>query len=184
MRYLVGTSLLALLTATELRAETARPPGAGFVLRLGAGPGFGRASIGSANESKAGVAGGVTIGAAGRRFELDLETAFQPFTTPNPVADEGFKAVYFLPSLRFHGDHLYARVGIGYARYSWSGPQATVSSDGSVALAAAIGYEFATPRSFPLAVEAYYRVGSPDLEITCAIAGVQVVGSWYSKKPR
>lgn len=119
-----------------------------------------------------------------QRFEIDLETAFQPFLTPNPVAEEGFKAVYFLPSVRFHGDHGYVRLGVGYARYFWSGPDASISSDGSVALSAALGVEFASPRSFPLSVEAYYRGGSPDFEITCGIVGVQVVGSWYAKKTK
>ena len=166
------------------RVVGGNPETAGVGLRgaAGAGPGLGRASIGDQHENQAGFAGAVSIGAAGRRFEIDLETAFQPFRTPNPVAEEGFRAVYFLPSVRFHGDHGYVRLGVGYARYFWSGPDASISSDGSAALSAALGYEFASPRSFPLSVEAYYRGGSPDFEITCGIVGVQVVGSWYAKK--
>ena len=182
MRLLSGMTLLTFLTAAESWAGTPRPQGSGFVVRLRVGPGLGRASIGDQHENQAGFAGAVSIGAAGRRFEIDLETAFQPFRTPNPVAEEGFKAVYFLPSVRFHGDHMYGRLGLGYARYFWSGPDASIPSDGGAALSAALGYEVASPRSFPLSVEAYYRGGSPDFEITCGIVGAQVVGSWYAKK--
>jgi hypothetical protein len=184
MRFLIATAFLALLLATESRAADPRPQGSDFVVRLGAGLGLGRASIGDEHESKAGFAGGLSIGIAGRRFEFDFETAFQPFRTPNPVADEGFKAIYFLPSLRLHGNHGYARLGIGYARYFWSGPAANVSSDGGLALSAAIGYELAKPRSFPLSIEAYSRYGSPDFEIGCVIVGVQLVASWYETKSR
>ena len=151
-------------------------------MRLGAGLGVGQASVAGRHESQAGFAGSLSIGAAGRRFEFDFETALQPFHTSNPVADEGFKAVYLLPSVRYHGDHAYVRVGIGYARFFWSGPAANVSSDGGLALSAALGYEFAKLRSFPLSLEAYWRGGTPDFEISCGIAGVQLVASWYAKK--
>src|SRR5262245_29088890 len=107
MRFLGGVTLLAFLAATESWAGTPRPQGEGFVVRLGVGPGLELASIGDLHESQAGIAGAVSIGWASRRFELDFETAFQPFRTANPVAEEGFRAVYFLPSIRFHGDNLY-----------------------------------------------------------------------------
>jgi hypothetical protein len=184
VRLLVGTALLALLTATESRAGTPRPQGSGFVLRLGAGFGLGKASIGDAKESRGGFAGGLTLGVAGRRFEFDLETALQPFHTKNPVAEEGYRAVYFLPSVRFHGDHVYARLGLGYARFSWAGAEASIPSDGGLAVAAAVGYELAKPRSFPLSIEAYARTATPDFEISCGIVGVQIVGSWYLRKSR
>jgi hypothetical protein len=184
MRIGTGAVLLALLAAADSEAGTPRPQGSGFVVRVGAGLGFGRASIGDASDSQAGFAGGVSLGYAGRRFEFDFETAFQPFETPNPVAEERFKAVYFLPSVRVHGDHFYARLGIGYARFSWAGPEASIPSDGGLALSAAIGYELAKPAAFPLSVEAYYRTATPDFEIACGIAGVQLVGSWYSRKGR
>ncbi|HEX9186656.1 MAG TPA: hypothetical protein VGB87_06285 [Vicinamibacteria bacterium] len=184
MRRVIVTVLIGLLVSAEARAAEPRRQGSGLVVRVAAGVGFGRASIGPETESKPGFAGGVSLGASGRRFGFELETAFQPFRTPNPVADEAFRAVYVLPSVRFHGESVYARLGIGWARYAWSGSEASVPNDGGLAVSAAVGYELTKPRSFPLSVEGYYRTGSPDLEIVCGIAGVQLVGSWYRNKGR
>lgn len=182
MRILVLTPCVALLAVGGTQAAEPRPQGSGFVVRGAAGLAVGGMDVSRQSERKAGFAGGALLGVAGRRFEFDFEMAFQPFRVDNPVGREAFRVVYFLPSFRVHARHAYLRLGAGWARYSWSGPQAFVSSDSGPAFSAAAGYEFATPRAIPLSIEAYARTGTSDFEFASRLYGVQVVASWYQKK--
>lgn len=177
--------LVGLLVACRAEAAEPRPQGSGFVMRGLAGLGVGGADVGGERGHKTGFAGGATLGFAGRRLELDFEIAVQPFQVDNPVRDESFRVVYFLPSLRIHGQHVYARVGAGWARYSWSGPEAFVSSDSGPAFSVALGYELSKPAGVPLSIEAYCRGGvTPGFELGSRLAGVQVGLSWYSRKEK
>ena len=171
---------LGLTAATE--AAEPRPQGSGFVLRGAVGLGVGSLNVADRTETTAGFAGSAVIGVAGQWWELDLEAAFQPVQVDNPVGRESMRAVYLLPSLRFHADHAYLRLGVGWARYSWSGPQAFLPNETRLGLGAAVGYEFASPRAVPLSVEAYVRGGSDLEEFSSGFWGVQVVASWYSRK--
>ena len=173
---------VALFAARDARAAERRPQGSGFVVRGAAGIGVGAMDVSDQSGSQTGFAGGATLGLAGRRFELDFEIAAQPFRVDNPVGLESFRVVYFLPSLRIHGPHAYLRVGIGWARYSWSGPEAFVSNDSGPAVSAAVGYELARPRAIPVAIEAYFRRGTSDFEFESRLAGVQLVASWSARK--
>ena len=185
MRSVMGSALMALLVASEARAADPRPQGSGFVLRGAAGVGVGRYSIASfADDSswtRTGFAGGAVVGFAGRRFEFDLETAVQPFRVDTPVVSQSFEAVYFLPSVRIHGDHRYLRLGIGgvHDSFSWG---SSFGNENLLALSAAIGYEFSKPHGFPFAIEAYIRDGSDFDSASGTAVGVQLVGSWYQHK--
>ncbi len=182
MRVSRRSILAALLMVCPAQAAEPRPQGSGFVLRGAAGLGVGGADVAGESAHNVGFAGGVALGFAGRRFEFDVEIAVQPFQVDNPVARESFRAAYLLPSLRIHGQHLYLRVGGGWVRYSWSGPDANVSSDAGPALSVAVGYEFSKPKGAPVSIEAYFRGGTPDLELGSNLAGVQLALSWYSRK--
>ena len=171
---------VALLAASDARAAEPRPQGSGFVVRGAAGVAVGGFDVGDESESKTGFAGGALLGLAGRRFEFDFEIAAQPFGVDNPVGGESFRVVYFLPSVRIHGQHAYLRVGAGWARYSWTGY--SVSNESGPALSAALGYELVKPHAIPVAIEAYVRGGTSDYSFASSLAGVQLVASWYARK--
>jgi hypothetical protein len=174
--------LAALFLACRAEAAEPRQQGSGFVVRGAAGLGVGGTDVAGESTHETGFAGSATLGFAGRRFELDFEIVVQPFSVENPVAGESFRAVHYLPSLRFHAQHVYLRVGVGWASYSWSGPEVLVSSDAGPAFSVALGYELSRPAGVPLSLEAYYRGGSPDFELGSSLAGVQLGLSWYSRK--
>ena len=171
---------VALLAASDTRAAEPRPQGSGFVVRGAVGVAVGGFAVGGQEERKSGFAGGALLGLAGRRFELDFEIAAQAFGVENPGGGESFRVVYFLPSVRIHGQHAYLRVGAGWARYSWTGY--SVSTESGPALSAALGYELAKPRAIPVAIEAYFRTGTSDYSFSSRLAGVQLVASWYARK--
>ena len=161
-----------------------RPQGTGFVFRGGGGLLNGATEVAGERSSKTGLGLNAQLAVSKRTVEWALDLEIQPFTVDNPVKAEAFRVVYVLPSFRVHGRNVFLRAGLGLAQFSFSGPEANVSSESGIGIGLSAGYELERPRRFPLTIEVVGRWGStPDLELGARGLGVQVVGSWYSKKP-
>ena len=144
-------------------------------LRVGAGLGLARTSVGGETSSDVGPFLSAQLGVAiSPATDLTLGAAFQPFKAQNPVIDEAYTGIYTLAGLQVglgETDRLYFRPELGLVFRSWSGSEVFVSSETSLAAGLAFGREWPLGRKTGLAIEAFIRLSGAD-ELSTNLVGI------------
>jgi hypothetical protein len=172
-------AILIITSAIPATSSAHAQEGNSAELRLGAALSLARTSV--AGESSSDV-GPLLIGQLGvaisRRTDLTLGLAYQPFKAENPVIDEAYRAVYSLAGLEFalgKAARTYLRPELGLVFRSWSGSQAVVASETSLAAGLALGRKWRLSKNTGLALEGFIRLSGAD-ELSTMLVGLGL--SW------
>ena len=168
--------LLSILVGAP-SSTTAQARRGSVEVRAGMALGIASTSVGGRSSTEAGPLFNGQFGLVlSSRTDITADFIVQPYKAQNPVADEGFAAIYSLLGAQIGLGGLYRtylRPELGVVFRSWSGTEVFVSSETGLVAGVAVGREIPLGPTLGLTPEVFVRVSGAD-ELSTPLFGLAI----------